>query len=159
MSDEALSWDEAPQAFREAHDSLKKKYADLEKEVNSFRTERRTSTLASTLKAKGIDEAKAAKVAKFYQGDDTSEGAVSKWLEEYADVFGITPTEQAPATPPVDPNAAAANRLQAATASTQPATPGKVEGQVMGDPTEIAELIKTLPYEELVTRFGFPPRN
>lgn len=158
MSDEALSWDETPQAFREAHESLKKKYADLEKEVNGFRTERRTAALASTLKAKGLDEAKAAKVAKFYQGDDTSEGAVSKWLEDYADVFGIAPAAPAAGQAPTDPNAEAANRLLAATSS-QPESPAKAEGgPLMGDPNQIAELIRTTPYETLVKEYGFPPR-
>lgn len=162
MSDEDLEGlDNGPKALREAYEKQKADMAALQKELAEFRTQARANTLASTLKAKGLDEAKAAKVAKFYTNDDTSEAAVGQWLEANADVFGIQAEEpQAQQAPGMDPNAMAAARLLGATFN-QVTPAAQANGKVVGNPEEIAQQIRSMPYEDLQRFYGkqaFPDR-
>jgi len=66
--------------------NLRKQFAELKKErtaeqeeLSKFRLGARTTSVSTILKAKGIPES----AAKLYTGEDTSEDAVGKWLEEY----------------------------------------------------------------------------
>lgn len=157
MSDEDLDLENGPKALREAYEKQKADMAALQKELSEFRTERRTSSVASALKAKGLDEARAAKVAKFYRDEDTSEGAVSQWLEQNADVFGVeapAATQTAQGTP--DPNAQAAQRVLGST-SNQVTPVTNVDGRVLGSPDELEHQLRTLPYEDLVRLNLLPP--
>lgn len=81
---------------------LERALADKKKaeaELGTIKAEKRTTDVASILKAKGAPE----KAAKFYTGDP-DEAAVSAWLEENKDVFPVTaPTPGAPAPTPGQP--------------------------------------------------------
>lgn len=70
--------------------------ADLEKEVGSFRAEKRSTTIADVLKAKGVNP----KVAKLIPTDlEPSDEAVAGWLEEWGDVFGVVQPEKGAEAP------------------------------------------------------------
>jgi len=88
MSDDDI--DNTPDDEGEGIKNLRKQFAALKKErdaeqeeLNKFRLGARTASVTGFLKAKGIPES----AAKLYTGEDTSEDAVGKWLEEYRDVF------------------------------------------------------------------------
>lgn len=134
--------------LRKQYEEQKKQNDQLLAELNSFRSEKRQATVAEVLKAKGVPAA----AARLYQGDDVSEDAVGKWLEENADVFGA-PSRQ------VDPNEAAAARVAAASfGNTAGVQQDPAPGQVLGDPEQILHAINTLPYEEL-QKLGLMPKD
>jgi len=65
---------------------------ELQTKVENFETQSRASSIADVLKAKGLPE----KVARLLPKDvEATEEGVGKWLEEYGDVFGVAPAEQA----------------------------------------------------------------
>lgn len=131
--------------------SLRKQYETtaaenkrLAERLATFEAKDRQVTVAGVLKAKGLPE----KAASLYTGDDVSEDAVGKWVEQYGDVFGIK-AQEGDGQQVVDPNAAAAARVAAASfgaAGTEQFTPG----QPVGDPEELLQLMNTLPFEKLV---------
>jgi hypothetical protein len=58
---------------------------DLTKELGQFREQARKATVSDVLSKRGINP----KVAAFIPSDvEATEDAVSKWLDEYGDVFG-----------------------------------------------------------------------
>lgn len=62
------------------------KNKNLTSEVETFKTQARSSTVAEILSAKGINS----KVAKLIPTDvEANEESVNKWLEEFGDVFGV----------------------------------------------------------------------
>lgn len=141
--------------------NLRKQYADTQKELkaaldelNSFRAAQRRESAADVFKAKGLDEAKAKAAAKLYSGEDVSEDAVGKWLDEYRDLFPVTQgsTEN-------DANANNAARVAAASHGTADASGTGTTPVALGDPFEIARLLETLPYDEQVKVLGMPPRG
>jgi len=123
-------------------------------ELRAFREEaakaKRQESVAGVLKAKGIP----AGAAKFYDGEDTSEDAVGKWLEAHADVFQIKSAEDS--GPRVDENALAAQRVTAQSFGTT--TNHAPLGRAM-DPEEALRLVQTQPYEELEKLGLVPPRD
>lgn len=146
-SDDFTDDGEGIKNLRKQYETQAETIKTLNAELEQFRASQRESAVKSVLKAKGLNE----KVAAFYQGE-ASEDAVSKWVEDYADVFGIQPPAQD------DDNAAKAAAVNAASFGgngyEQPAM--GAQGKVFGDPAKIAEAIKTLPYEELVKQ-GYMP--
>jgi hypothetical protein len=156
MSDDALDFDDdndtnGVKQLR-AH---AKQTADALKEANArlaaFEARDRESTVKSVLKAKGLNE----KVASFYSGD-ASEDAVTKWVEEHADVFGVAASTTSGGAAP-DANALAAARAAAASGGNATSDPAVGDGKrIFGDPAEVQRLIQTLPYPELV-RLGYMP--
>ena len=90
---------------------LRKASKQKDKELNELRSQfeslskgQRDRTIKDALASRGINP----KIASFIPQDiDPTEESVSKWLEDYADVFGIE-TGQTQATPNVNPNDAAA---------------------------------------------------
>jgi hypothetical protein len=125
-------------------------------ELNTFRAKERTSTVAQLLKAKGVPEA----AAKFYNAEDVSEDAVTKWADENRALFGAgqsagqstTTTASQPTGPsPVD-------QINDAMHQNADELPGpSVTGQIVGDPEQIAHALNTLPYDELV-KLGYMPQ-
>ncbi len=72
--------------LRAALRASSKERTDLRAELNTEKSAGRTRTVVDILKSKGVSE----KAAKFLPGDiEPSEDAVTAWLEENADVFGI----------------------------------------------------------------------
>lgn len=133
--------------LRKQYDAQKKQLDELTSELNKFRAKERTSTVAEYLKAKGIP----ATAASLYNGDDTSEDAVGKWVETYADVFNLS-TNQSKQQSPVDANLQSMQRVSNASLGNSGSADLDAIGQVLGDPEELARAMQTLPYEELVKR-------
>jgi hypothetical protein len=138
--------------LRKEFNALKKQLEEKDTELAGYRQEKRSSSVAAVLKAKGLSE----KAASLYTGEDVSEDAVGKWLESYADVFGVnTP---APASQP-DANALAAQRAaEASFESLEFGTP-PANSPVHGDLDELTRAMRSLPYEELVKRGLLPDPN
>jgi hypothetical protein len=90
---------------------LRKASKQKDKELNELRSQfeslskgQRERAIKDALAARGVN----GKIAAFIPQDiDPTEESVSKWLEDYADVFGIE-VSQTQATPNVNPNDAAA---------------------------------------------------
>lgn len=131
--------------YKELADQFKAQNAELEK----FRATERAASVGKLLEGKGLT----AQHAKFYTGEDTSEDAVSKWFDENKSLFGIAQESE----PSQDPNAAAAARI-AAVSNGQPAVVSAPNNGLppMGDPVAMAELMRTLPLEDLVARGLLP---
>jgi hypothetical protein len=72
--------------LRKVNRTLEKRLKELEVEANTLKVQTRQRTVKDVLSAKGINP----KVAAFIPQDiDTTEEAVSAWLTEYGDVFGV----------------------------------------------------------------------
>ena len=90
---------------------LRKASKQKDKELNELRAQfeslskgQRERAIKDALAARGVNS----KIASFIPQDiDPTEESLSKWLEDYADVFGIE-SGQTQATPNVNPNDAAA---------------------------------------------------
>lgn len=151
---------------------LRKQFEAQAQQIAALKTEnaglvelKRAGDVASALKAKGLDEKRAANLAKFYSGEDASAESVGKWLEENADAFGVSAQSQgsqAPATqlPAVDPNVAAAQAVQqAAFGSTTPTNPPSNAPVVIGDPAELQRLYEGGASIEQLQALGLFPKN
>lgn len=150
-NDDAQNDSDGIKNLRKQYESQAKENGELRKQLEGFLAKERTTSVAGVLKAKGLSE----KAAKFYTGEDVSEEAVGKWLEENAEVFGVKQEQNQ--NPGSDPNALAAQRLsQAAGGAQDPITNAPGNQQIIGDPAEIERLIRTAPYEELV-KLGYMP--
>ena len=80
------------QQLRKVNRTLEKRLKELEQEANTLKTQTRQRTVKDVLTQKGINP----KVAAFIPQDiEITEDAISGWLDEYGDVFGIK-TEEAP---------------------------------------------------------------
>lgn len=157
MSDDEFDDVESSEGWKNVRAELKalKEAKDAsDAELAKFRAVEREQAIKAALTRKGLPE----KAASFYNGD-ASEDAVSKWVEEHADVFGVAPGSTPGGAP--DANAQAAARLAAASGGgngyTEPALGDN--RRVYGDPAELLAKVngdQRLPYEELV-RLGLLP--
>ena len=90
--------------LRKASKQKDKELQEPKSQFESLNKSQRERTIKDALAARGVNS----KIASFIPQDiDPTEESVSKWLEDYADVFGIE-TGQTQATPNVNPNDAAA---------------------------------------------------
>ena len=90
--------------LRKATKQKDKELAELKAQFESLNKAQRERAIKDALASRGVNS----KIAAFIPQDiDPTEESVSKWLEDYADVFGIE-TSQTQATPNVNPNDAAA---------------------------------------------------
>ena len=90
--------------LRKASKQKDKELNELKAQFESLNKAQRERAIKDALAARGVN----GKIAAFIPQDiDPTEESVSKWLEDYADVFGIE-TSQTQATPNVNPNDAAA---------------------------------------------------
>jgi hypothetical protein len=90
--------------LRKATKQKDKELAELKAQYESLSKAQRERAIKDTLASRGVNS----KIASFIPADiDPTEESVSKWLEDYADVFGVQ-TQQNQATPNVDPRQAAA---------------------------------------------------
>jgi len=81
-----------------------KELSEKESALMNLSKAQRERAIKDTLASRGVN----GKIAAFIPQDiDPTEESVSKWLEDYADVFGIE-VNQTQATPNVNPNDAAA---------------------------------------------------
>jgi hypothetical protein len=90
--------------LRKASKEKDKELNELKAQFESLNKAQRERAIKDALAGRGVNS----KIASFIPQDiDPTEESVSKWLEDYADVFGIE-TGQTQATPNVNPNDAAA---------------------------------------------------
>jgi hypothetical protein len=102
--DDYGSNDESNQLVRQLRKQNKQKekeLAELKAQFDGLSKAQRERVIKDTLAAKGVNT----KIAAFIPGDiEASEDAVSRWLDDYSDVFGFEQSKQV--TPNVDPNQA-----------------------------------------------------
>ena len=90
--------------LRKATKQKDKELAELKAQFESLNKAQRERAIKDALASRGVNS----KIAAFIPQDiDPTEESVSKWLEDYSDVFGIE-SNQPQATPNVDPAQAAA---------------------------------------------------
>jgi hypothetical protein len=90
--------------LRKATKAKDKELAELKAQYESLAKSNRERAIKDALASRGVNS----KIASFIPQDiDPTEESVSKWLEDYADVFGYE-TQSAQATPNIDPKQAAA---------------------------------------------------
>ena len=90
--------------LRKASKAKDKELNELKAQFESLNKAQRERAIKDALAARGVNS----KIASFIPQDiDPTEESVSKWLEDYADVFGIE-SSQTQATPNVNPADAAA---------------------------------------------------
>ena len=90
--------------LRKATKQKDKELAELKAQFESLNKSQRERAIKDALASRGVNS----KIASFIPQDiDPTEESVSKWLEDYADVFGIQVPET-PQKPNVDPAQAAA---------------------------------------------------
>ena len=90
--------------LRKASKQKDKELNELKAQFESLNKSQRERAIKDALASRGVNS----KIASFIPQDiDPTEESVSKWLEDYADVFGIE-TGQTQATHNVNPNDAAA---------------------------------------------------
>ena len=90
--------------LRKANKQKEKELAELKSQFENLSKAQRDRAIKDALASRGVN----GKIAAFIPQDiDPTEESVSKWLEDYADVFGVQ-TQQTQATPNVDPKQAAA---------------------------------------------------
>ena len=95
--------------LRKADRAKAKQIKELEAELESLRKFQREAVVSSVLKDKGVNP----KIAAFIPSDITNDTeAISKWLEEYGEVFNISnPTPPATQAQEEDPNLAALRQM------------------------------------------------
>ena len=85
--------------LRKANKQKEKELADLKSQFENLSKAQRERAIKDALASRGVNQ----KIAAFIPQDiDPTEESVSKWLGEYADVFGFE-SESNQATPNVDP--------------------------------------------------------
>ena len=90
--------------LRKANKQKEKELAELKSQFENLSKAQRDRAIKDALASRGVNQ----KIASFIPQDiDPTEESVSKWLENYSDVFGVQ-TQQNQATPNVDPRQAAA---------------------------------------------------
>ena len=100
--------------LRKATKQKDKELAELKAQFESLNKAQRERAIKDALASRGVNS----KIAAFIPQDiDPTEESVSKWLEDYADVFGIE-TNQTQATPNVNPADAAAYKRMTNTVET-----------------------------------------
>ena len=97
--------------LRKAAKQKDRELAELKEQFAGLSKASRERAIKDALEARGVN----AKISSFIPQDiDPTEESVSKWLDDYADVFGIN-VQQTQARPNVDPaNAAAYQRMTGA---------------------------------------------
>jgi len=90
--------------LRKATKQKDKELAELKAQYENLSKAQRERAIKDALASRGVNS----KIASFIPQDiDPTEESVSKWLEDYADVFGVQ-SQSNQATPNVDPAQAAA---------------------------------------------------
>ena len=128
--------------LRKATKQKDKELAELKAQFESLNKSQRERAIKDALASRGVNS----KIASFIPQDiDPTEESVSKWLEDYADVFGIE-TSQTQATPNVNPNDAAAYKrmTNSADSGTSPEHNGDIMQRLMNanSKEELDEVIR-----------------
>lgn len=118
---EDVSGGDVVKQLRKVNRSLEKRLRELETEATSLKTAQRQRTVKDVLSAKGVNP----KVATFIPSDiEPTEEAVTAWLGEYGDVFGVqAPAASNDAPAKADPALQAQSRINNVMAGGMPPTP------------------------------------
>jgi hypothetical protein len=92
--------------LRKAHSAQVKRIKELEAQVATFSQESRSRSVRELLASRDLNP----KIASFIPEEVEGPEALGKWLDDNADVFGVTPAQ--PAQPP-DPSIAALRQMDA----------------------------------------------
>ena len=88
--DEDFEPQDVVKQLRKVNRTLEKRLRELEEETTTLKTQTRQRTVKDVLTSKGINP----KVATFIPQDiEMTEEAVTNWLNEHGDVFGVVQTE------------------------------------------------------------------
>ena len=98
--------------LRKVNRTLEKRLKELEAEANSLKTQTRQRTVKDVLTAKNVNP----KIAAFIPQDIEGEEAITTWLHEYGDVFGIQQEQEAA---PESPDVTAQKRIASTINSAQ----------------------------------------
>lgn len=115
-----------------------KRLKELEAETSNLRSAQRQSVIKNVLAERGVNE----KVAAFIPADlEPTADALTQWLDQHGDVFGLQPTES---QQQANPSLAALRQIDAVTANAQ--TPAGAEDLLLrlnqaGSADEIINLI------------------
>ena len=102
--DDETTNDSGINQLRKVNRALEKRAKELEQELLGLKSQTRQRTVKDVLQAKGLNP----KIAAFVPQDiDTSEEAITNWINEYGDVFGATQVESQPTQQSPDVMAAA----------------------------------------------------
>ena len=128
--------------LRKATKAKDKELAELKAQYESLAKSNRERAIKDALASRGVN----GKIAAFIPSDiDPTEESVSKWLEDYSDVFGIQQAETQ-AKPNVDPKQAAAYQrmTNAVEQGTTPEFQAEVHQKLMNASTreELDEIIR-----------------
>ena len=130
--DDDITQDDSPndlvKQLRKASKAKDKELAELRSQFESLTKGQRERAIKDALAARGVNS----KIASFIPQDiDPTEESVSKWLEDYADVFGIEVSQTQ--TPNVNPaDAAAYKRMtNSADSGTSPEHNGDIMQKLM----------------------------
>jgi hypothetical protein len=128
--------------LRKASKQKDKELQELRSQFETLSKGQRERAIKDALAARGVNS----KIASFIPQDiDPTEESVSKWLEDYADVFGIE-TSQTQTQPNVNPNDAAAYKrmTNSADSGTSPEHNGDIMQKLMNanSKEELDELIR-----------------
>ena len=128
--------------LRKASKQKDKELNELKAQFESLNKSQRERAIKDALASRGVNS----KIASFIPQDiDPTEESVSKWLEDYADVFGIE-TGQTQATPNINPNDAAAYKrmTNSADSGTSPEHNGDIMQRLMNanSKEELDEVIR-----------------
>ena len=129
--------------LRKANKQKEKELAELKAQFEGLSKAQRERAIKDALAARGVNQ----KIASFIPQDiDPTEESVSKWLTDYADVFGIN-IEQNQGKPSVDPAQAAAYQRMTSTVESgaTPEAAGDVYRKLMNANSreELDEIIRT----------------
>ena len=76
--------------LRKANKQKEKELADLKSQFETLNKQQRERTIKDVLEARGVNK----KISAFIPQDlDPTEESLSKWLDDYGDVFGLETTE------------------------------------------------------------------
>ena len=113
-------------ALRAAYKKLQKENGELRKENDGLKGEQRTATVKSLVEAKGLNP----KIAALIPADVQGQEAVGKWLDDWADVFGVSPAgAETPAGMSAE-DVAAAQRIAAAGQGADTSVAGRVDNAI-----------------------------
>ena len=94
-TDQQLGGDDLVKKLRKAKRADEKRIKELTEQLETFSKSQREATVKSVLEKKGVNLKAARLVMKDL--DDINEESVSNWLEENADLFGLTVNEDSSA--------------------------------------------------------------
>ena len=106
--------DDLVKKLRKADRAKEKRIKELEAQLGELTARDRNNLVQSVLAESGVNP----KIAAFIPSNiDTTKEAISSWINEYADVFGVQTTQQEP----VDPNLSRLRQIDNVASSGTPA--------------------------------------